>query len=773
MSAPADRSLAILVRRLGALRRKLRGRFLLHGLGWILATTALLVLVSYGLDRFLDLPGAVRVLLTLGAATYLGFGLWRRILYPVQRPFSQDDLAIAVERRFPDLKEQVISALQLSARLHAGDPEALRNQSAELIAHTLTQAEARLAEVDVGRVIDPRRTLRIWGIGAACALAGGVVLGLDGTATGVWFRRLLGANVAYPRLTTLVLELPESGPELRVAREGSQARVELARGGDLRVLVRALGKIPNEVFLLSDGRGAGTQRVPMVGRGDGSFGHTFRRVTEGFSFHSAGGDDPTGDLTVTVETLIPPEIAGIVAMVTPPAYTGVPAQTLKGGPIEGLEYSRVRITVETTLPVIAAELRLEETNQRVALTAVPAGDGSKPAAGPQLAGEFEITRADRYSIDLTGDKGLHNVRPGMYPILISKDREPLVRVLTPRTGDDATMLKGALLPLRLLAEDDFGVVSLAMSHQQGPKGAPRTRVLQQPAEGQDSLGKSVYHTTLLEIAQLSAETPVVEGDILTLRIQATDNRQPTSQEARVVTVLANVVGEADLQRRLAGQFRRIREDVEKQLQQQEEYRSRVTDLVTHQSDAVDLSAVERNAVAAVDAGQTRVLAALARLHQDLMASFDAHLFNRLETSLHAAKVVERYAAFHRAHPEPSPFVPAFYAQLAEARQRGELGAMDLLDRILAMIQCAHRSSQDHGPALLRALSNATTGSASDARASLTTAQKAQEAIVKELKELLQKLDEWNEYQDLVQLARLILQRQKDIQTQTRTLARPK
>ena len=58
------------------------------------------------------------------------------------------------------------------------------------------------------------------------------------------------------------------------------------------------------------------------------------------------------------------------------------------------------------------------------------------------------------------------------------------------------------------------------------------------------------------------------------------------------------------------------------------------------------------------------------------------------------------------------------------------------------------------------------GSAESLQASLQQALAMQDGITKSLQELLSKLDEWNDYQDLVQEARSLMEKQRDVQSRT-------
>src|SRR5436309_357881 len=108
---------------------RLRHRFLLYGLGWVLGAACLGLAIYYPLDRWLHLPTFVRILLSLALAVALLGAIRRRIVYPQRRAFTRDDAAILVERHFPELHERLISAVQLKDQVASG---ALRNQSAAM-----------------------------------------------------------------------------------------------------------------------------------------------------------------------------------------------------------------------------------------------------------------------------------------------------------------------------------------------------------------------------------------------------------------------------------------------------------------------------------------------------------------------------------------------------------------------------------------------------------------------------------------------------------------
>jgi hypothetical protein len=204
--------------------------------------------------RFLAAPPrTVRIVLSAGLTVGLLLGFRRHVVYPQRRALSRDDAAILIERRFPELHERLISAVQLRDQLRAGT---LRDQSAAMIERLVADATAAVQTLPVAQTIDSRRTRNLWWLAAGGAALFVLLGAFNAKAMLVFARRALGFDVGYPRLTTLLLELDKDDPDLRIAIEGRTARVTLASGADLAVSVQAQGKVPRDVQLVVSGREA-------------------------------------------------------------------------------------------------------------------------------------------------------------------------------------------------------------------------------------------------------------------------------------------------------------------------------------------------------------------------------------------------------------------------------------------------------------------------------------------------------------------------------------
>ncbi len=764
LRAWSDEIDAVLAEQLARIRR----RFLVHGLGWVVAAAAIGLCLYYALDRALELPAPVRVITTLVGLTYVGFGVERRLRYPLRRAFGRDDVAIAIERRFPELREQLVTAHELKNSLGA-DPSALRDQSADMVARVVEEAAARIRTLPVGEILTPRRTVRVWSVAAMAAISLGTLGITQGEAFRVFVLRSLGMAVEYPRRTQLFIELPEDDSAFRITRGEGSAEVRISTGADLPVLVRAEGVIPREAYLvLAGGRGLPPE-ISMAQRPGERFRHVFRRVQSDFSFHARGGDDPRGDLEVFVRTIDPPLVGTIETELTYPAYTGLPPANQRGGAVEALIGTEVRVVVRATTPVERAALHFLDSDAPLELTPVELVDDS--GAGQTFEGRFTVTSMDRYQVELVHREGLTNPRPGTYPIVALEDHGPVGRVLLPAGDDVQVVLPTGRLPVRIEAKDDFGLARVTVEASTA-RAENASKILLHDRE-RDGQSRSSVTTVLLAVDALEPGEGPRQGDTVSLGFALTDNRVPEQNRTDLARRQVYVVDSADLARRIAGHFRRIRDQVERATEQQRT-QSNALEGLPELLPAARAGLVPRLVTQQV--GEARVVQTLRRIRDDLMQAYDVHLFNGLEgaDSTQAPRVEQAYVDWHQARAEAIAFDPGFYRQLGRDQAEGRIGPMEqALDPILDMVLRTDRIVEDDGQAAMRALDEASVADTQTRLGELLAEVRIRQTrILADLELLLGQLDEWNEFQDVVQQARALRDAQRDIEYRTRTLGSP-
>ncbi|MBL8733762.1 MAG: hypothetical protein JNN13_15430 [Planctomycetes bacterium] len=757
-----DPVLQVLRPLLGAQHQRLRARFFAHGVSITSALVLAALLFAFGLDRWLFLPLPIRLLHSLALVSLLGYGAVRFVRYPLSRRFADHDLAVWFERTFPTLHQRLVSAIQL----HAMPPAALRNQSPAMIERLLEETAAAVQALPLQQLFDSRRTRRF----AAAALLLALVTALGAlwypATTNAFVWRHLGFAVDYPRATTLRLELPPAGADLQRSDQDGLTELVLPAGADLHVSVLAIGTVPKEVWLdvrtLRAGRGDEPRSVSMTPRPGDRFRHVFRRLAGDFEFHARGGDDEHGDRRVVVRTVHPPQVATLSALVTPPAYTGAAAVTQSGGAIEGLIGAEVELSLTTTAPVTTAALVLLESGRRIELGPVAPQDDS--GAATVYRARFRIEGSDRYQCELIGGNGLRNPDPGTYPIAALQDYAPVGRWLLP---DEAiALLPTGLLCVRLEAKDDFGLVRASLQIERAGQTTLQQELLAAALPGDPATAAAVTSllpTTLFEVKDLLGGA-AAENDSLVLHLRLADNRQPEPGATELPRRIVPIVDPPQLAAIIGRQFRGLREEVAQAVDVQRDRLGRLQDLLARTGQPTGEFPMQ---LTGIEVGQGRIRSATERVHLGLMRAFDLHLWNRLETSQNADKVVQLFVEHGRTLREAVAADPAFYRDLAARRAAGTLGEMPTtLDPILNMVQLADVLTSTRAPALARLLAEAQVARDAERAPLLQRAEADQAAMLADLEQLLLRLEEWNDYQDMVQEVRALRDKQRELQSRT-------
>src|SRR6185503_6641455 len=192
MSPLAER-MAPVTERLSRLRGAIRRLFALDGLSRLILALAAFVVATFLLDWSLLLPSGVRLVLL--AAGIAGFGVlaFKRIVYPLGVKISDDDLALFVERHFPELNDRLISAIQLTREpLVAPAEGALSSRSPQLVAALVADAEQATSQIDFKRVIIGKHVgkIALWAAVVLLAIGGAALARPD--YAGIYFHRVFG-----------------------------------------------------------------------------------------------------------------------------------------------------------------------------------------------------------------------------------------------------------------------------------------------------------------------------------------------------------------------------------------------------------------------------------------------------------------------------------------------------------------------------------------------------------------------------------------------------
>ena len=304
---------------LNQLRSRIRRYVLLEGSALVLVVLGCAFWISLAVDYWFEPAAGVRqALLLLVLAAIAAAFAWYLVLRLV-RHFRTRALALVLERRFPELNDRLITAVeQAESRRH---PTGL---TADMLQRTADEA----AEV-VNR-LELREVFNVQPLARATAMA--LVLIVSVAAFGLaasevfstWFHRsVLFANELYRRETDLhVIVLAEPG-ERRV--EFQNGLYKHPRGGDLTFLAEVPEgkKVPDKVqfsYRNVASRGGTSDFLTKIGQRQ--FRHKLAGLHQSIDLSLRGGDFSTRT-PLRIEVVEPPNIERLSLDSLFPEYTGL------------------------------------------------------------------------------------------------------------------------------------------------------------------------------------------------------------------------------------------------------------------------------------------------------------------------------------------------------------------------------------------------------------------------------------------------------------------
>lgn len=541
--------------RLSALRSKISTALFVDGSARVAGVILAIVALSFLLDRVFKLEAVARGVLLVAAIGGLGWVVWRYLIHRMAQVPGEDPLAVAVERRFPELKDRLISAIQLARE---DDPERY-GMSPALIKDAIHEAFEPVKGLQFGDVVAGGKVMKagLLGLLALGLLAGGAAA--DPESASIWFQRnVLLRNVRWPQKTYLELD----------AERFRDGHARIVRGADFVVSAKSVGEIhPDKVTLhYEDSEGDSGVATMKADRQNHVYRHEFTQVSFPITFHLEGGDEVTDDYYI--DLLDPPEVSELELQVGFPEYAGRDPVTidLATGDPEVLRGGFVILSGKSSKPLENVELVLGESEENT-VTGKVIGKN-----------RFELRYDNPQKTVLAGVRlrdtdGLTN--PSLAPrflIRVLDDRAPKLRLM--KRGIGSMVVSGALVPWRLRAHDDVKVMS------------GRLEVL----KGAGDRKSSETHEVELAAEQFGIESVEIEGEMelaafdlnpgafLSIHAYGKDNAHPEAHEGKSDPITFKVVTMeelfSDLRRRQQEQ-RRLFEEL---IKREERLRDRFLDL---------------------------------------------------------------------------------------------------------------------------------------------------------------------------------------------------
>lgn len=426
--------------RLDQFERRRRQLVLTRGICAGLFSFLLLMTLIATVDWLWVLPGSARWSMSLAGYLATGLVVWLTCVRLLVRIPSREELAQFVEMTKPELREQLLSAIELCA----DDPS--RVHDSPVFRQLLQDRVGRQMEsVDVSRLL-PLKLLARWMMASVAIVA---IFLLLLSLPGFPFRQLMtrailpGANL--DRVSRVHVTILQPTPHsLTMPRDETVAVIVETAGGNVDEATLEIRTSSGEVL-----------RQPMRVHGPMQFAANIAVEEESVEYRILAGDAVTR--RYTIRSRLRPHVVNYHKSYHPPEYTRLAETTTTEahGDLIALEGTRAEVVFEVDQPVADAELRLERSGSEETEVVSLSPDGPL-----RYRAELPITEPAIYKVHLVGkDTGFDNPFSPKNEIRPEPD-------LIPRVGfvdiEDPTLLlpPDDILDLEGLAEDDLPLVSL-------------------------------------------------------------------------------------------------------------------------------------------------------------------------------------------------------------------------------------------------------------------------------------------------------------------------
>lgn len=445
----------VLVDALNELRRRWRFRAVLEGALLTLAGVLGVLVLAVASDNLIqpDTAGRLVLAVLLWGTLAAGLGVWVGRRWRDDR--RDDFFAALVEQQHPELRNQLINALQLGRGNHNGF-------SPLMIQAIVQDAVNATADLDMGGSVDTRPARRA----AWMVLAAGLLVAGYAAAFTPRFRngvaRVLRPFADIPAYTATQIYADKVKPGNARVPEGTPITIEALVAGSVPATAH-LVRLPE-----------GGQRQTLVMQPDPAASDRFRalplQAREPFDYYVTAGDGRSATFHVDVFKL--PQVQRLALTYHLPAYTGCQPRRVEesDGEIAAIPGTRVDVELTATKPLREAALLIDGqeplpcrrgTDSRTWLASFVLWNRqdrlSEKVGGPV------VQAPARYQVRLQDTDGHGNADPLWHSITLLRDQPPVVAVTTP--GRDVQCLPTATLDLTVKARDDFGIDAVRLLYR--------------------------------------------------------------------------------------------------------------------------------------------------------------------------------------------------------------------------------------------------------------------------------------------------------------------
>ncbi len=499
-------------RKVRLLRWLVRSYVFLDGIASIVAVLCLAFWVGLTIDWIFEPSPQLRIGMWVATVLVAGYVALRYLLQPIGTKLSNKNLALLLERSFPELDQSVITTVEAADR--RGDDQSVNET---LLENTGQQAASVLRGKRLTDVF--RFKPLLWKSAVALGLLASIFAfaSFQSEAFGFWVDRMKLSQQPWPRRVELSV--------VGFSEADGLPTVNVARDDDFQLQVRASivdgHEAPDQVEIRYRGADGRRTRVPLTrigkavpGRDESQlFRYEFKNVASDLSFDLVGGDDRLRNLQLRVVER--PQIVRVLLECEFPTYLGRAPQTVPvSGRIELPEGTTAlcRLSANKSLEAIRVHDPAEQTDLPAQLSASNAEEATL---------QVKIDEVDRVLlVTMLDSDGVENREPYRLVISAIPDQPPEVSVQLRGIGSAVT--PQARIPLTGSVTDEYGLQSARFEYQIDEKPPASRPFLSQPQGRRELRDLEAFD---LAVTDPITKRPVVDvepGQQLTLTVKATD-----------------------------------------------------------------------------------------------------------------------------------------------------------------------------------------------------------------------------------------------------------
>lgn len=447
-TAPAGELVDRLKRLVQRNSRQWKSVIVLEALGLALAAPLAYLWLVFFLDNRLHLPVLGRLLAGLGFLAGVGWSVTHLVRRWRGLQLSEDQVALAIERRTPGkVHNRLINAVQL-ARAAGG----LRPDLSDAV---VRENWEHLQQIHLEHAAQVRPALLRLGLAGLL-----IAVGL-----GCWLWQPAQFTNAASRI---LLPLADIDPLYRTTLVVEPGDVEAS--GDIALKITITGERPATLALYKTAQGKRSAEIIPVDAAGGPVAYTMRDVTQNVDYAVRGNDftSPTYHIEVPRKATF----TRLRVTYQFPAYTGLADKSVESsaGDLEALQGTLARLAFEFDQPLDKAILLVD----RPASSRKATAPAELKQIGPrEFTGELVLDDVTGYRLEMVqGARPAQRTAP--FAVRLLKDQEPKLELtgLERRTE----VLVDSVLPLRVAASDDFGLDKVGLFFRRAPQNAKAAEI---------------------------------------------------------------------------------------------------------------------------------------------------------------------------------------------------------------------------------------------------------------------------------------------------------